>query len=163
MGEAKRRKKLDPTWGKKTGLNWKQLKRIREEFSPPRPVAPDPHLPDLKVNCLDDWDASSWRWEYEQDPIPWQLMQKELNAIDERIRKGWSVTPYQHGQAELFRALIPCVTEGDANYDLLKSAGESLWESGGSRDMFDALSAWTPRCCHRLVDVVWDGIGDWKG
>jgi len=127
-----------------------------------KPQKPDPSLPQLKMNEKTDWDSECWRNEYLYNPVPWQLMVHELEAIEYRIQEKYSVTPFQHGQLKLFRALVPAVTEGTPDNELLKEAGRMLWVSGGERDMYEAASIWTPKCCHRYIDLCWHGIGNWR-
>jgi len=52
----------------------------------------------------------------------------------------------------------------DALTQRLKNAGQSLYNSGGMKDMHDPL-VWLfiPKRLHRDIDVHWSGVGEWLG
>ena len=89
-------------------------------------------------------------------------MKTELDAVEARIPLNWEVSPYQWGQVKLFKALLKSLATADYDREGVIESGRSLHESGGDRDMRDALTVWTPKECHRMVDVSWNGIGGWR-
>jgi hypothetical protein len=50
------------------------------------------------------------------------------------------------------------------NNEKIINAGKMLWEEGGEKSMRDKL-VWSfiPKRYHRDIDILWDGIGSWKG
>ena len=115
------------------------------------------------IECKEDTEHEmGWDRAFHQYPLRWVLMKTELDAIEARIPLNWEVSPYQWGQVKLFKALLKSLATADYDIEGVIESGRSLHESGGDRDMRDALTVWTPKECHRMVDVSWNGIGGWR-
>jgi hypothetical protein len=144
-------------------------KRNEQSLLPPRQSS----VSSEQIACLmqlGDEIRQERREQQRRDWGFWENLVKEMIAIQERFEKNWMVTDYQKGQLALFEAVIvakPNSASEEPNLDAIdiekvKAAGQLLNESGGCRDMSEAISLWLPKSLHTFVDRAFNGIGEWK-
>jgi hypothetical protein len=98
----------------------------------------------------------------------------ELNGLNRYIKYA-----QDHGKPDLYKIgrkgileyIIACVENDPVNGDyhtpenkqLMIRSGQTLYKSGGMRDMKDGL-VWSfiPKRYRREIDMYWDGIGEWR-
>lgn len=88
----------------------------------------------------------------------------ELNAL---LTINHPEGTFDGARRKLFEAISQAIFYGDdypdAIFEEIREAGKLLNQSGGSVDMHDYL-VWSfiPKHLHRLVDLCFDGIGEWR-
>ncbi|ATZ81094.1 endopeptidase-like protein [Bodo saltans virus] len=93
----------------------------------------------------------------------------EYNAIIEK--KTHEKSDYCAGLMLMLKYVITCVENDKINGDYysvdnnnnVKNGGMLLHKSGGISAMHDVLMTWIPKRYRREIDIVWDGIGEWRG
>lgn len=59
------------------------------------------------------------------------------------------------------RAILDLVESPQLDEVALRTAGEQLHQVGGVALMSATIEA-APKCTQRLIDLLWDGIGEWR-
>ncbi|AFZ11337.1 hypothetical protein Cri9333_0357 [Crinalium epipsammum PCC 9333] len=107
--------------------------------------------------------------EQAKDLALFQGMRKELAGI-----KKWYGEkpdhPYRLARVLLYEALLPFEVELTSNQrletydkDSIVAAGKLLFEAEGMKGMHDYLLwSFVPKSCKRIIDELWNGIGDWR-
>ena len=133
MGEAKRRKKLDPTFG----VVPRKAKEASDEF-----------IVTMQARALEERQR-------------WESMKGELAGI----KRLGANTPYQKARLILYEALLPLENNPQAEIkeELVREAGQILFQSEGMKGLYDTLLwLFIPKSCNRIIDILWDGIGEWR-
>lgn len=170
MGEANRRKKLDPNFGKKPKyLSLDMLKLPEAEISNKSMWE---QLGNIPEDCLPEYKMDFTNLDILM-AIQMNFFQ-ELNAMRLRVKNNWSMSEFNKGRLFLFEAIakafeidrLESFTDdgfGKQKYEIRK-AGVMLNNSGGTKDMQDPLIwLFLPKEIHRFIDLYWDGIGEWRG
>lgn len=91
----------------------------------------------------------------------WDSLKKEL----EGIKKWGDTTEYKKARRLLYESILPLESNINAEVDemAIKEAGEILYKTEGMSGMHDSLLwLFIPKPAHRVIDCLWDGIGEWK-
>jgi len=81
---------------------------------------------------------------------------------------GWFETEDELASAlELICPVIVSKTASDSTYssgevDIIKKAGQILWQAGGIGAMLLVLQNCIPSRVRKEVEIMWDGIGEWR-
>jgi hypothetical protein len=98
----------------------------------------------------------------------------EYNIIREyaRLEKNKdNLCTYDKAIYLLCEVIIDCVSHdrengdyvSEENNEKIKKAGEFLNLHNGYNGMHDVLLSWVPKRYRREFDLLWDGIGEWRG
>lgn len=91
----------------------------------------------------------------------WLKLRMELKGIN--FWKQYKTSNYALARKMLYEAILPLEHSEDCDSDKVKKAGKLLYETEGNKGMQDRLLwSFIPKSCQRLIDIYWDGIGDWK-
>lgn len=137
MGEAKRRKKLDPTFG----VVSRKVKEAADEFIVKKQA-------ELQARAIEEMQR-------------WESMKAELAGI----KRLGANTPYQKARMMLYESLLPLENnpEAEIKEEVVREAGLILFESEGMKGLYDRLLwLFIPKSCNRIIDILWDGIGEWR-
>lgn len=91
----------------------------------------------------------------------WDRIKREL----EEIKEGCDTTEYKKARTLLYESILPLESDINAEVDeaAIKEAGEMLYKIEGMAGMHDSLLwLFIPKPAHRVIDCLWDGIGEWK-
>ena len=162
MGEAKRRKKLDPNWGKGTrkssldkiadGLVERMIANREWHQTNMDSAAPD-HLENLKCVLLGLTLIEGI------NSIQLPELNKSQNQIFNSICKTLAKFVLQDPNHSLSAERSPFLKE---NKEVTREVGVTLNSVGGCSLMVQAAKMIVPPCDRRELEVVWDGIGKWK-
>jgi hypothetical protein len=183
MGEAKRRQKLDPNFGKP---GFSKIQKPTNNFEPNsefssddqlKPIAPNTFvyrgeiltLPQISLPFNPGFPLARLRDNFIQDAQLRVDMKKELEALNQYDRQD----PFNLARRKLYTALLAIPLDSESlivNQELspalqasIVEAGKMLNEAEGISGMQDDLLwSFIPKPYRRLVDLLWDGIGGWK-
>jgi hypothetical protein len=187
MGEAKRRatlglgSALKDSWAEK-----KVLGSASKDLRVKKKVQANISL-EINIDDSSDFeDAIAWKnamkKAVERYPLPinivyplqfdgWDSMANEYLAVAKRKEVGASVDSYQEAELLLMeycldysgKDFLQHVPSEEMRIKARK-AGTLLNNIKGRVDeMYQSLYLWIPKAFHREIDIIWDGIGGWKG
>ena len=160
MGEAKRRKKLDPDWGKGTPRLDRTAERLvkerianKEWQNPDRDFAPLHHQENLKSVVFDLMLLEGVK--SIQIPGLSKHQTESLNKVCKMLAEFVLGDPNHSLSSER----SPFLGE---NETATIEAGKTLNDIGGLSLMVQVASMIVPPCDLRELECVWHGIGEWK-
>ena len=160
MGEAKRRKKLDPNWGKgkssldriADGLVERMIANKEWHKTNMDSATPD-HLENTKCVIFGLMLIEGI------NSIQLLELSKSQNQIFNTVCKTLAKFVLQDPNHSLSAERSPFLKE---NQSATREAGVTLNSVGGCSLMVKAAYMIVPPCDRRELEVVWDGIGEWR-
>ena len=144
MGESKRRKMLDPDYGKPRSLLLNKAIATQSTLS---------IIDEFKIH-------------FEEKRYLDELARKKMKRCLDKLERLKSKSGYQEGVILLFKA---CLNQDESYNDTLqqlediKKAGNLIYETRGINGLCDdSLWNFIPKSMERVVDVAWDKIGEWR-
>ena len=160
MGEAKRRKKLDPDWGKGKALKGRIADRLVEAGiankewqnpdSNPAPLHHQENLESVIFGLMLREGVKSIRL-----PGLSKNQTQSLNKVCKTLAGFVLQDPNHSSSAER----SPFIGE---NETATREAGKTLNDIGGISLMLQVAEMIVPPCDRRELECVWHGIGEWK-
>lgn len=156
----------------------KNGKKTEKRKSPHALVLSTPHQPKPKTLTFTNPDdlyeyfcSKGYRRSTPQDEL--NSLRLEFEALDIRKQKyGFAEDSYDLARWLVYKECLACLeSENPTAYEYdegaIKKAGFILLNEKGEPDtnnMHDRLFwSFIPKSEQRIIDVLWDGIGDWKG
>lgn len=160
MGEAKRRKKLDPNYGKTIKTQQQSIKT--EE----KPLTDEEKQRQKEIKNffkeIEEMEKKLNLLPLGSEEREWLKLKMELKGLN--FWKQYKTSSYAKARKMLYEAILPLEYSENFDSNQVKKAGELLNEIEGEAGMQDNLLwSFIPKSCQRLIDICWDGIGDWKG